>query len=53
VTVGMLQELDREMPEEPGPDWNCAHCSASFQSERMFNLHVQREHLEVSRRAVV
>jgi len=41
-----LHQLDEMMPEEPGPDWTCAECGESFQSERCFKLHEKRSHDE-------
>jgi len=39
-----LDLLDEELPEEPGPDWNCADCDRSFSTERAFKLHQKRDH---------
>jgi len=39
-----LDLLDEELPEEPGPDWNCSNCGRSFSTERALKMHQKKDH---------
>ena len=38
----VLHMIDKELPEEPGPEWACSTCSESFTSEKVFKIHVRK-----------